>query len=287
MRDRRGVEIARGHAGHRVLVLAGEQHLVVLVRHQALGRKKRARRQVARVGRGRGVRDLLAFQVGEFLERAVGLYDHPQLVALRPVRVAADADRNRARDVDRERGVARGHGAQVHAARAHRLDCRGTGKNVVETDSAPDAGRQMLDEGLHELFEYRRVFERRVGEEQGLRVFLPLWIARRIREQVAVLVAVERVELAAAFATLLRLGGEHGQCKQGGEDCAHRRATSSPWLRRPSRAPPLLPRVRGRTRRGCTACPSLLPLCAPAPSRPCRLSAGSGRRRGTPFSSLR
>ncbi len=71
--DGAGVVVARVHAHHRLVVLAGEDDLVVLVGRQAFLREERQRRQVAGVRRRRRVRDLLALEVG----RASGTASSP------------------------------------------------------------------------------------------------------------------------------------------------------------------------------------------------------------------
>ena len=131
-RDRRGVVIAGLHAHHRLVVLAGKEHLVVLVGRRAFAREQRPRREVAGVRRRRRVRDLLALQVGELLEWAVLLHDHDQVVALQFLLVALDRERHRAGEVDREVGRAGRETADMQPAGAHRLDLGGVRLHLVE-----------------------------------------------------------------------------------------------------------------------------------------------------------
>ncbi len=101
---------------------AGIDDLVVSVGRDAELRKQRARRQVARVARRSRMRDALALQVGHRLDRAVGLDDDDQVVGLIALFVAFDRERDRAGQVDRERGRPCRKAADVQATRAHRLD---------------------------------------------------------------------------------------------------------------------------------------------------------------------
>jgi len=123
--DGRGVVVAGIHAHHRLVVLAGEHGLVVLVGYEALAGEEGERRQVPRVRRRRRVCELLALEIGELLVRRIRLDDDDQVVALEFLGRPLYGERHRAGEVDRERGRAGGEAADVQPAGAHGFDFGG------------------------------------------------------------------------------------------------------------------------------------------------------------------
>ena len=210
-RDRGRIVIARIDAEHRLVMLAREQDLVILVGRQSFGGEQRERRHVARVRRWRRMRDLLALEIAELLIRTVRLDDDDQVIALKFLRRALDAERHRAGDVDGERRRPGRETTHVQTTGAHRFDLRGVVLHLVENDLLAQALRQMRRERLEDGFIHSGIFDRRVGEHDRARV-LPLFlILGRIGDHVLVLVAIHRVELAAVFAVV---GSERGARRQ-------------------------------------------------------------------------
>ena len=146
------------------------------------------------------MRDLLALEIGELLVRAVGPDHGPQLVTLPSLGVAANGERHGAGEIDRERRVAGREHAQVHPARAHRLDRRGVREHAVEMDALAGAGLQVIDIVLEYFFVDGGILERRIGEEQERRILPLLRVRRRVGDQIVVLVAITLIEIAAVFA---------------------------------------------------------------------------------------
>ena len=202
---RRGVVVAGVDAQHRLVVLAREHRLVVLVGREALAREERERRQVPRVRRRRRVRELLALEVGELLVRRVRLDDDDQVVALEVLLVALHCERDRARQVHRERRRAGREAADVQPAGAHRLDLGSVVLHLVEHDLLVEALGKVRRERLEDVLVDGRILDRRVREHDRRRVLPLLRVGRDVGDQVLVRVAVHRVELAAVGA---RVGGE-------------------------------------------------------------------------------
>ena len=159
------------------------------------------------------MRDFLSLEVGEFLERAVLLHHHDQVVALELFFVALDRERHRPGDVHRKRGRAGREPAHVQASRAHGLDLSRVRLHLVEHHALAGAACEVVGEGLEHLLIDRRVFHRGVGKNQRVRGLQLLRVFRRVGDQVAVFVAVLRIQVAAILAGVL---GERACGKQRG-----------------------------------------------------------------------
>ena len=105
-------------------MLAGIDHLVILVGGKALFDKERARREVAGVGRRRGVRDIFALQVGKLLVGAVLAHNHIDGDAFRAFFRAANGEGDGTGDIDREVGRAGRKSGNVQTPGTHRLNFR-------------------------------------------------------------------------------------------------------------------------------------------------------------------
>ncbi len=179
--------------------------------HVELRGKDRGRRLEARVGRLGGEGHLLAGDVRDLGDAAVRMGDDLHLVAERAVLGRHDGERAEARAVHRQWVGPGVEARDVQAPRAHRLDL---GRVVLHREELHVlAGNlfQMREEvGPRSLVD-GRILDRRVGEDERVRIDLVGRVLGDVGDQVAVGVAVARVEVAAR--TVLRLGGagEHGQ----------------------------------------------------------------------------
>ena len=91
----------------------------------------------------------------------------------------------------------------MQPARAHRLDLGGVRLHLVEDDAFADAFAQVIGKRLEDVLVHRGVFDRRIGEDQRRRALELLRVLRWIGDEVAVLVTVKRVQLAAMAARVL------------------------------------------------------------------------------------
>src|SRR5437764_13806779 len=123
-----------------------------------------------RVRRRRRVRDLLPLEVGKLLVRRIRLDDDDQVVALKFLRGALDRKWNCAGEIDRESRRAGRESGDVQTARAHRLDLRRVGLNLIEHDLLVETLGKIRRERLEDIFVDGRVFYWRVGEDDRRRV---------------------------------------------------------------------------------------------------------------------
>src|SRR3546814_429904 len=117
-------------------MLARIQKLVVFAGYQTFVGEEGDRRHIARVGRGRCMRDFFAFQIGELLERAVFLDDEDEVIALEAIGGTLDREGYRACQVDGKVGGAGGKAAHVQPVRTHGFDFGRIALHLIEDDFA-------------------------------------------------------------------------------------------------------------------------------------------------------
>src|ERR1700704_1469704 len=102
----------------------------------------------------------------------------------------------------------------MQAAGAHGLDLSGVGLYRIIDDALAGALREVVGERLERVLVDGGILDRRVGKDQRSGVLPLAWIGRRVGDEIVVLVAIERVELA-AVAAFLRSGAAARQHRQG------------------------------------------------------------------------
>ena len=195
-------------------MLAGIHRLKIPIRQHVKVAFQDGRRCLeARVGRGRGKGQLLAFDVFDGLDTRAGIGDDLHLIPEIAVLRRHDSERSETRAVHGQRIGPGVKTRDVQAARTHRFDLGGIVLDWKEQNVLACLGLQMLKEigprGLVDGW----VLDGCIREDQRIRVNLVRRIRRYIRNQVAVDVAKACVQIAAR--TILRRGCRaHGYNRQ-------------------------------------------------------------------------
>jgi len=153
------------------------------------------------------MRDLAALEVGEAAERGVGAHDREQPIPGRAALRADDHERHGAGEIDREAHRAGGEQRDMQPAGAECLDLRGIGLHRKIHHALAGAAPEMVHQRRVDMLVDRRILGRRIGEDQRRRILVPCRIARRVGDEIAIGVAIERVEFAAIGAGILRRHG--------------------------------------------------------------------------------
>ena len=182
-------------------------------------------------------------------------------------------DRLEAGEIDRVRRRSGGHAGDVQAAGAQRLDLRGVGLGREPAHAlAGDLGKVLEEVDEHVLVD-GRILDRRVGEDQRRRVLPGLRVLGQVGDEVAVLVAVARVEQPAVGARCLR---ERGTCRDegGDEQRGQRRGPAQEDVH------PVLPGGQAMEKAGRHVTPAHRPGRRERPSGPAATDGRRDRRNG-------
>ena len=199
------VVVARDDAEDRLVVAARHQWLVVLVGLEPMLGEEHARGEIAGIGGGRGVGDLLVLEVRQLLVGAGGLDHGDEVVAAHALRRALGREGNCAGEVDGKAGRAGREAGEMQAAGAHRLDLGRVRLDGVIDNALAGAGGEMVGQRLEDVGIDGGVLDRGVSPDQRRRVLQLRRIGRHVGDQILVGVAIHRVELAAIGAGVLRL----------------------------------------------------------------------------------
>jgi hypothetical protein len=201
--------------GHEVRVLtSAPPRRDAGVGHEPERGKEHARREISRVGRRRRMGDALALEIGERLVGAVGAHDRGDVVAHDALVGAQRDDRHRAGQVDTEADAAGAEIRNMQAPGAHGLNQR---RRRIRREIHHLLARRLgerVHQGLEGLLIHLRRLHRRIGEYDCRRILQPGRIRRHVGNQIAVGVAIKRVELSAVRACVLRRSGRRKSSRQ-------------------------------------------------------------------------
>lgn len=173
------------------------------------------------------MRHLLAFEVLKLLIRAGFLDNDDQSITLPLLLGAFDCKRHRASEIYRETGWSGRKSADVKPPRAHRFDFGGVRLNGEVHHALGRAFPEIIEEGLECSLIDGSVFDRCVSEHQRARVLPALRVLGRIRDEILVLIAIQRVELTAKLA-IVGLGRKRFARRSAGR--ARKTRANSQWM---------------------------------------------------------
>ena len=127
---------------------------------------------------------------------------------------------DRTGEIDGKSGRPGGKARHMQAARPHRLDLGRVRLDRIIDHALCRALREIVGERLEDVLVDGGVLDRRVGEHQRSGIAPLLGVRGRVRHEVAVLVAIEGIKLAAVLARIaLREGGGRGERAEHRTDC--------------------------------------------------------------------
>lgn len=159
----------------------------------------------------------LAGEVGKRVDTGLDMGIDLQGIAELAVIGPHQCEGHRAGQIDREGGRPGGEAGDMQATAAHGFDLRRVGLNGEEAHVTLRDLREVVDERLPDIGVDGRVFHRGIGEDEGVGVGPLRLVGGQVGDHVALLVAVETVQVTAGAVGLSLGGDEPGQRQQRGE----------------------------------------------------------------------